>query len=82
MSSWPKTTLFPILTALGISQIITWGTIFYAISVLAKPMEAELGWSATFIFAGFSMALLVGGLVSKPVARFIDRNGLYRRPAL
>lgn len=67
---------FPlIITALGLSQIITWGTIFYAISVLAKPMEAELGWSATFVFAGFSMALLVGGLVSKPVARFIERRG-------
>ncbi|MCZ8313314.1 MFS transporter [Phreatobacter sp.] len=69
-------TSFPfIVSALGITQIISWGTIFYGISVLAKPMMAELGWSATFVFAGFSLSLLVGGIVSKPVARFIERRG-------
>ncbi len=64
-----------IITALGITQIISWGTIFYGISVLAKPMMAELGWSFTFIFAGFSLSLLVGGIVSKPVARLVERRG-------
>ncbi len=38
-------------------------------------MMAELGWSTTFVFAGFSISLLVGGIVSKPVARFIERRG-------
>ncbi|AVO47417.1 MFS transporter [Phreatobacter cathodiphilus] len=67
---------FPfIISALGLTQIISWGTIFYGISVLAKPMMAELGWSFTFIFAGFSLSLLVGGIVSKPVARLIQRRG-------
>ena len=65
-------TSFPfIVTALGVTQIVSWGTIFYGISVLAKSMMAELGWSTTFVFAGFSISLLVGGIVSKPVARFI-----------
>jgi hypothetical protein len=67
---------FPvIITALGITQIISWGAIFYGISVLAKPMMEELGWSFTFIFAGFSLSLLVGGIVSKPVAAFIQKRG-------
>jgi hypothetical protein len=67
---------FPfIVTALGITQIISWGAIFYGISVLAKPMAAELGWSLTFIFAGFSVSLLVAGIVSQPVARLIDKRG-------
>lgn len=64
-----------IVTALGIGQIISWGTIFYAISVLAGPMAAELGWSPTFVFAGFSLSLLVGGIVSTAVAGFIRRRG-------
>lgn len=67
---------FPlIVTALGITQIVSWGTIFYGISVLAKPMMAELGWSFTFVFAGFSVSLLVGGIVSRPVAAFIQKRG-------
>jgi hypothetical protein len=67
---------FPvIITALGITQIISWGAIFYGISVLAKPMMEELGWSFTFIFAGFSLSLLIGGIVSKPVAAFIQKRG-------
>ena len=64
-----------VVSALGITQIISWGAIFYGISVLAKPMAAELGWSLTFIFAGFSVSLLVAGIVSQPVARFIDKRG-------
>jgi MFS family permease len=69
-------TSFPfIITALGITQIVSWGTIFYGISVLAKPMGDELGWSHTFIFVGFSVSLLVGGIISKAVGRFIERRG-------
>ncbi|MFX5684773.1 hypothetical protein ABTE42_21845, partial [Acinetobacter baumannii] len=64
-----------IIVALGITQIISWGTIVYAISVLSKPMAAELGWSQTFIFLGFSASLLVGGLVAKPAARFLEKRG-------
>lgn len=64
-----------VVTALGITQIISWGTVYYAISVLAKPMAADLGWSLTFVFLGFSLSLLVGGLVAKPVARFMERRG-------
>lgn len=64
-----------IIVALGITQIISWGTIVYAISVLAKPMAAELGWNQTFIFLGFSASLLVGGLVAKPAALFLEKRG-------
>lgn len=64
-----------IVSALGITQIISWGSAYYAISVLAKPMAEELGWSLTLIFAGFSLSLLAGGLVAKPVAAFIEARG-------
>jgi hypothetical protein len=64
-----------VITALGLTQIIFWGTIVYGITVLAKPMGVALGWSQTFIFFGFSLSLLVGGLAAKPVARFLERHG-------
>ena len=64
-----------VIVALGIAQIISWGTIVYGISVLSTPMAAELGWSQTFVFFGFSISLLVGGFVAKPVARYQEKNG-------
>lgn len=68
-------TVIPLVTALGVTQIVSWGTVYYAISVLAKPMAADLGWSLTFVFLGFSVSLLVGGLLAKPVARFFEARG-------
>jgi len=30
---------------LGITEIISWGVLYYAFSVFVTPMEADLGWS-------------------------------------
>lgn len=69
------TSLPLIVSALGITQIVSWGTIIYGISVLAKPMAEDLGWSSTFIYFGFSVSLLVGGIIAKPAANFLERRG-------
>ena len=31
------------IAALGVAQIVSWGTLFYTIGVLGAPMRAELG---------------------------------------
>jgi MFS family permease len=41
-------------------------------------IAAEYGWSASFAMGGFSLALLVAGLVSPLVGRLIDRHGGHR----
>jgi predicted MFS family arabinose efflux permease len=72
----PKLTL--LLPALGIAQIVSWGTLFYSIAVLAQPMGAELHLSRVQVFAGFSLALAISGLLSPWVGRVIDaRDGRY-----
>lgn len=38
-------------------------------------MQAELGWSLTVLSGGFSVALLVSGLVAPLVGRWLDRRG-------
>jgi predicted MFS family arabinose efflux permease len=63
------------LWALGFTQIVCWGAIYYAISVLARPIAADTGWSATVVFAGFSLSLLVAGLSAAPLGRLVDRAG-------
>ena len=34
-----------VLTALGVAQILAWGTSFYFPAVFANPIRAETGWS-------------------------------------
>jgi hypothetical protein len=63
-----------ILPALGIAQIVSWGSLFYSIAVLAQPMGAELHLSRVQVFAGFSLALVISGLLSPWVGRAIDAH--------
>jgi MFS family permease len=63
---------------LGVTQIIAWGTLFYTPVLIVPPMAAERGWSTTFAMGGFSLALLVAGLVSPAIGRLIDRYGGHR----
>jgi hypothetical protein len=63
---------------LGVTQIITWGTLFYP-PVLTLPLiAADRGWSVTFAMGGFSLGLLMAGLASPQVGRLIDRHGGHR----
>ena len=63
------------VNALGITQITAWGTSYYCLGVLAKPIVAETGWPMTTVFLGFSVALLIMGLISTTVGGLIDRFG-------
>jgi hypothetical protein len=63
------------VNALGITQITAWGTSYYCLGVLAKPIASETGWAISTIFLGFSVALVVMGLISAWVGRLIDRIG-------
>jgi MFS family permease len=63
---------------LGVTQIVTWGTMFYP-PVLTVPLIAGgHGWSAAFAMGGLSLGLLVAGLVSPRVGAAIDRYGGHR----
>src|SRR5882724_2032953 len=63
------------VSVLGITQIIAWGTIFYSPVLTAPLIAAEHGWSLAFTMSGFSLGLLIAGLVSPFVGRSIDSRG-------
>jgi MFS family permease len=67
--------LLPLISSLGIAQIISWGSLFYAIGVLGKSMRDELGVSELFLFGTFSAALVVSGTLAPTMGRLIDRHG-------
>jgi predicted MFS family arabinose efflux permease len=64
-----------LVPALGISQIVSWGTLYYAIAVLSAPMRAELQMTEPVFFAAFTLSLLVSGLVAPTIGRWIDTRG-------
>jgi MFS family permease len=65
----------PLVTALGIAQVVSWGTLFYAIGVLGTPMRIELGVSDLLLYGSFTAGLLVCGMVSPHVGRLVDLRG-------
>jgi hypothetical protein len=69
-----------VITALGIAQILAWGTSFYFPAVFATPIVAETGWSLGIVVGGTSIGLLTAGLISPQVGRIIGARG--GRPVL
>jgi predicted MFS family arabinose efflux permease len=64
-----------LVIALGIGQIISWGTLFYSIAVLGPPMAHALGVSDVMLYGSFTGGLLLSGVASPWVGRRIDRHG-------
>lgn len=67
--------LWRVISALGITQIIGWGTTYYALGALSLDIAADRQWSKLLIFGAFSVALLISGLVSRAAGRAIDTYG-------
>ncbi len=64
--------------ALGVTQIVAWGTTLYALGVLGNPIAAETGWARSLVFGGLTVGLLAASLVSTWIGRLIDRWGARR----
>ena len=63
------------LIALGITQIVSWGSIYYGFALLLEPLQRDLGAGKEAVAGAFSIALLASGLVSIRIGRTIDRLG-------
>lgn len=70
------------LAGLGLSQIIGYGTLYYAFSVLVPDIARDLGVSQAWVFGAFSAALLIGGFAAPISGRLADRIGAGRLMAL
>jgi MFS family permease len=63
------------LATLCVTQIVSWGVLYYAFPVLAGDITAATGWSTAAITAALSASQLVAALVGIPVGRRIDVHG-------
>jgi MFS family permease len=64
-----------LVNCLGLSQLVCWGISYYLIGGFGDRMVADLGWSRSLVYGGFSAALVVMGLTSHLTGRLIDRHG-------
>lgn len=64
-----------VVSALGIGQILAWGSSYYLTAVLAEPVSADTGWPRSWVVGALSIGLLVSGLVSPRVGHLIHRRG-------
>nr|WP_249643914.1 MFS transporter [Nocardia sputi] len=64
-----------VLAVLCLTQISSWGILYYAFPVLSVSITTDTGWSAPVITAAFSLGQLATALTGIPVGAFIDRTG-------
>lgn len=64
--------------ALGVTQIVGYGTLYYAFPILAPAMAGELRLSQSAVFGALSAALFLGSLVAPYAGRLADRLGAAR----
>jgi MFS family permease len=69
-----------VISALGVMQILTWGSSFYLPAVLAGPVAEGTGWPLAGVVGGLSLGLLVAAFASPHVGAAIHRYG--GRPVL
>lgn len=61
--------------ALGVTQIIGYGTLYYSFSILAPDIATEFGVAIEWIYAFMSLALLAGGVISPYAGGLADKHG-------
>ncbi|RWP26383.1 MFS transporter [Mesorhizobium sp.] len=64
-----------IIAALGMTQIMAWGSSYYLPAVIAPAVVADTGWPLAWVVGGLSLGLFVGGLISPRVGSSIERHG-------
>jgi MFS family permease len=69
-----------VVSAIGVAQILAWGSSYYLLAVLAGPVAADTGWSLSWIMGALSVGMLVSGLASPRVGHLIHGRG--GRPVL
>lgn len=65
----------PIVLALGLTQIIGYGTLYYSLGTLAPSIAATFAWPQEWVYGALTASLLVGGLIAPISGRLSDRFG-------
>lgn len=61
------------VVTLSLTEITSWGILYYTFPVFLGPMQHALRWSQASLTGAYSVALLISGLMAVPVGRWLDR---------
>lgn len=64
-----------VIAATGVAQLLAWGSSYYLLAILARPMATSLDLPPLWVYASFSGALLVAAALGPWVGALIDRHG-------
>ncbi|GAB3399070.1 MFS transporter [Flindersiella endophytica] len=64
-----------VLVVLCLTEITSWGVLYYAFTVLAPTIGRDTGWSTSAVTAAFSVSQITAAVVGVPVGRLLDRHG-------
>jgi MFS family permease len=73
-STAPRGVAWAQVITLSLTEITSWGILYYTFPVLLGPMEQTLHWSQASLTGAFSLALLISGLMAVPIGRWLDRT--------
>jgi predicted MFS family arabinose efflux permease len=57
-----------------VTQLVSWGVLFYGFAVVAPDITAETGWAESSVAGAFSVGLLVAGICAPSVAAALARH--------
>ncbi|MEQ1439811.1 MFS transporter [Fontimonas sp. SYSU GA230001] len=64
-----------VVAAVGLGQLLAWGSSYYLLATLARPMAAALDLPGVWVYASFSAALVVAALLGPWAGAQMDRHG-------
>lgn len=67
----------PTVLALGLTQTIGYGTLYYAYGVLVPSVGQTFGMSSNWLYGVFSIGIFIGGLFAPLIGRELDRRGAH-----
>ncbi len=67
-----------VVWALGTTQIVGYGTMFYSFAILAPDISTSLGWTEQWLFAGLTLSLVAASLFAPGAGRLADALGAAR----
>jgi predicted MFS family arabinose efflux permease len=63
------------LIALCVTEITSWGTLYYSLPAMLVPLSHSTGWPEPTVMGAFSAGLLVSAVAGIAVGRLLDRFG-------
>src|SRR5919198_257267 len=60
---------------LGITQILGYGTLYYAFAILEPQISRDFGWPSSWSFGCLSLGFLVSAFAGPWAGRLIDERG-------